>query len=496
MSTQRFPSNGTCSASALAFLVTIFLGSTVALADPPPGYYDSATGLTGEALRLELHEIIDDHQRYPYTSSATDTWDIVAAANEDPSNSNNVLTVYRNKSADKDDHSSGTGWNREHSWPNSYGFSQDGSCNSAYTDCHQLFPADWGYNSSRGNNPYDECNTGCSSLSVDGFPTLFNFRSGDGPTTGRWDPWENRRGDVARAILYMSVRYEGGSHGGTGCTEPDLRLTDNRSLIVADASQNFSPAYMGVLSSLVDWHLSDPPDDFERTKNDVVFAFQGNRNPFVDHPEWVCEIWACGGDMVAPDPPTGLTASANECGIDLDWNDNSESDLAGYNVYRALAPSGSFAKINGVLVSQSDFVDTTAIPNVEYDYAVSAVDLSSNESANSSIDNATRPTDPCTEPGTPWINEFHYDNNSSDTGEGIEIAGPAGTDLAGWTLVGYNGANGTVYRTENLSGLLPNPSIRTSRPVSARCGSTSAGSRTARPTEWRSSIPTSTSSSS
>ena len=211
--------------------------ATPALADPPPGYYDSATGLTGEALRLELHEIIDDHTRFPYTSSATDTWDIVASASEDPGNSANVLTIYRNKSADKDDHTSGSGWNREHSWPNSYGFSQDGSCNYAYTDCHQLFPADWSYNSSRGNNPYDECLGGCSSLPVDGFPAEENRRVGSG-SSGTWEAWALRRGDVARAILYLDVRYEGGFHGTTSCSEPDLRVTESRSLIVSNSSSN------------------------------------------------------------------------------------------------------------------------------------------------------------------------------------------------------------------------------------------------------------------
>src|SRR5690606_28163476 len=69
----------------------------------------------------------------------------------------------------------------------------------------------------------------------------------------------------------------------TGQSEPDLELTDDRSKIVKTSS---SPAYMGLLSTLIDWHLSDPPDDAERARNDVVYSFQGNRNPFIDHPEW------------------------------------------------------------------------------------------------------------------------------------------------------------------------------------------------------------------
>ena len=77
--------------AALSTVVTTGLAQ-----GPPPGYYDSTSGLTGEALRLELHEIVDDHQRYPYTSTATDTWDILELADEDAANSSNVLTIYKN----------------------------------------------------------------------------------------------------------------------------------------------------------------------------------------------------------------------------------------------------------------------------------------------------------------------------------------------------------------------------------------------------------------
>ena len=55
---------------------------------------------------------------------------------------------------------------------------------------------------------------------------------------------------------------------------------------------------------------------------------------------------------------------------------------------------------------------------------------------------------------SPWINEIHYDNSGSDTNEGIEIAGPANTDLQAYTISLYNGSNGTVYNTVNLSGLI------------------------------------------
>ncbi|MFS2087139.1 endonuclease, partial [Stenotrophomonas geniculata] len=116
-----------------------------------------------------------------------------------------------------------------------------------------------------------------------GYPGNSNWvRTPDG-NTGTFEVWGKRKGDMARAVLYMAIRYEGGKDAATGQSEPDLELTDDRSKIVKTSS---SPAYMGLLSTLIDWHLSDPPDDAERARNDVIYSFQGNRNPFIDHPEW------------------------------------------------------------------------------------------------------------------------------------------------------------------------------------------------------------------
>jgi len=441
------------SIAALVFLAALQT-PRVAFADPPPAYYDPAIGLSGEALRQALHEIIDDHQRYPYTSTATDTWDILADADEDPADAAFVRTIYKYKQAVKEDHTQGTGWNREHSWPNSFGFSQDGACNYPYTDCHQLMAADWDYNTARGNRVFDACAVACAEYPVDDHPGLANWGKGDG-ATGSWEVWDDRRGDIARAMFYLDVRYEGGVHGGTGCPEPDLVLTNDRDLIVSNTSANFSPAFMGVLDTLFEWHLADPVDDRERRRNDVVFAYQGNRNPFVDHPEWVCEIWSCaGGDTEPPLAPEGLVATPGACSVLLDWDDNTEVDLAGYLVYRATPPGGPLLPLGGGLVPTSDFADTTVENGVTYEYVVTALDLSGNESPPSDgAIGAPDGGDPCGG-GVAWINEFHYDNSGTDAGEMIEVAGPAGLDLTGWTLVGYNGNGGAVYLSVSLSGAL------------------------------------------
>jgi endonuclease I len=265
-------------------------------------YYATADAGDPATLRATLHEIIDDHVRHAYTADVTDTWDILDPASEDPNEPLNILDVYKNASYPK----AGAGnsnYDREHTWPKSYGFSTDSPTNSPYTDCHHLFPAAGAYNGSRSNKPFDTCDGACEEWTTD---VNNNAGGGSGVYPGnsnwtdalRWETWVGRRGDVARAVMYMAVRYEGGSNGVTGFPEPDLVLTDDAGLIQTTSS---SPAYMGLLSTVLAWHAEDPVDGLERHRVDVVWRHQGNRNPFIDHPEWARCVFAgqdCGSLFV------------------------------------------------------------------------------------------------------------------------------------------------------------------------------------------------------
>lgn len=286
----------TALATALALLAPLATS-----ADPPPGYYATVNTSSAALLRATLHAVIDDHTRYPYSSSSTDTWNILEAADEDPGNSSRILDVYRNRTFVK--FGGGTGpYNREHTWPNSYGFPSDGPTNYPYTDCHHLFLCEVGYNSDRANLPFNDCTLACTERVTDVndgqgggsgvYPGNSNWFSGNG-----WQTWIGRKGDVARAMFYMDVRYEGGTHGITGAAEPDLILTDNAQAIVSTGG-NASIAYMGLLAVLVQWHAEDPVDARERARNDVVYSYQGNRNPFIDHPEWVGVLFGSPSDAL------------------------------------------------------------------------------------------------------------------------------------------------------------------------------------------------------
>lgn len=284
------PTGSLATQTALEALNTPGMPNTIRVAD----FYRHVDASSSTTLRATLHAAIDDHIKVPYTSAETDTWDVLNLADEDPVDTGAILDLYKNAVYTKI--AGGTGaYNREHSWPNSYGFPNDGATNFPYTDCHHLFAADVTYNADRGNLPYGTCASGCSEDA-----TLLNHGIGGGSgtypgnsnwySTSAWETWNARRGDVARAQLYLEVRYEGGTHGATGATEPDLRLTDDTGLIVTTGG-NASVAYMGRLTTILAWAAQDPVDAREQRRNDVVYTYQANRNPFVDHPEWVACLW-------------------------------------------------------------------------------------------------------------------------------------------------------------------------------------------------------------
>ena len=264
-------------------------------------YYENIVPWSSQSMRESLHATIDDHQRFPYTSSEIDTWDVLEEADRISADSTDIITIYRNARYSK----RGGGndfYNREHTWPKSYGFPDNGpELNYPYTDMHHLFLADSDYNFNRSNKPFADCGSNCVEHATDanadrggnggGYPGDSNWTDGE-YTNGRWEVWQHRRGDIARAMFYMDVRYAGGSHTETGASEPDLILTDDLMLIAsANTGNNEAVAYMGLLSTLLRWHQEDPVDAAELQHHLAVSVHQNNRNPFIDHPEWVACVF-------------------------------------------------------------------------------------------------------------------------------------------------------------------------------------------------------------
>ena len=244
-------------------------------AAPPPGYYQSATNKTGFTVRAALHEIINDHTVIPYFHGFfLDTSDALRVLDQDPQNPANVLLPYAQRSEPTNTFGLATGWNREHLWPNSYGLDD---VEPAYSDLFNLRAEDATVNSDRGNLYFDTSDTSSTSYRFPAHAEALQCSQ----DADSWEPPAQMRGDIARALFYMDVRYEGDR-----TNELQLRLTDATSKI------NNTNAVMGKLSTLLRWHETDPVDSAERRRNDLIYErYQHNRNPFVDHPEWVNAVF-------------------------------------------------------------------------------------------------------------------------------------------------------------------------------------------------------------
>ncbi|KAK9705838.1 hypothetical protein RND81_07G086000 [Saponaria officinalis] len=235
-------------------------------------YYASVDQLKGEALTRELNSIIAHHHSLSYK----EVWDALkildAAEVDKPETSYNIVEIYSARTVPKSLAGRLEGWNREHLWPRSYGLKSRPSL----TDLHNIRPADVNVNSSRGNKYFGECRVEMirclrPANKEAAFDTEADWKI--------WAPPVQVRGDVARAVMYMAVRYRFPRPG----EGPGLRLSD---------TPNMAKREMGLLSVLLKWNELDPPSKAEKLRNErICRLYQHNRNPFVDHPEYATLIW-------------------------------------------------------------------------------------------------------------------------------------------------------------------------------------------------------------
>ncbi len=224
------------------------------------GYYNGVEGKDGEELKAQLNDIISGHTVYSYFFSK----EIFKLSDQDPDNPNNVITVYGGFSRPNDNYGTGGDFlNREHVWAKSHGTFED--ILPMDSDVHNLKPADASVNVSRSNKDFDNGGTQHPEATDCYF------------TDDTWEPRDGAKGDIARIIFYMATRYEG-ENG-----EMDLEVVD-------EINTYPNPTH-GRLSTLLEWNMQDPPDDFERNRNNVIYSFQQNRNPFIDNPEFANLIW-------------------------------------------------------------------------------------------------------------------------------------------------------------------------------------------------------------
>ena len=251
------------------FLTLGFFISTLALtAQIPNGYYNAANGKTGDELKVALHNIIKGHHVVSYNGLLN------AFVYTDNDGNGNVWDIYSNCSFSYSGNSQcgeyeqeGDCWNREHTWPQSW-FNESTTPRS---DLFHVYPTDGYVNGQRSNYPYGEVG---NYIYISGNGSKLGTCVTSGYTGRVFEPIDEYKGDIARSYFYMSVRYysEDSNWGTSGMT--------NKSEILPWA-----------MTMLLRWSDADPVSDKEIARNNAVYGYQNNRNPFIDHPEYARMIW-------------------------------------------------------------------------------------------------------------------------------------------------------------------------------------------------------------
>lgn len=267
-------------------LYTIFaiLSVVVGFAQIPTGYYNTATG-TGYTLKTQLYNIIKNPSVVSYTPGL---WNLYYSSDVRPDGK--VWDIYSNcnfvfgpvaSGGNQDDGTLGTSecqrYNREHTFPKSW----FANATPMYSDAFHVMPTDKKVNGLRGNLAYGKVGT-ATYTSLNG-SKIGNCVAPNYPSNHQvFEPADQYKGDLARNYFYMATCYQNliGS----------WQTNDADADTVLDGSSDkvFEQWYLDLMYS---WHLADPVSQKEIDRNNVVYGAQGNRNPFIDHPEWVHVIW-------------------------------------------------------------------------------------------------------------------------------------------------------------------------------------------------------------
>ncbi|MDG2436835.1 MAG: endonuclease, partial [Polaribacter sp.] len=380
-------------------LISLFLSS---LSNAQEVYYNDVD-LSAEGLSLKdklATKTINEHTNL--LSYTPGVWEALKVTDLNPTNNSEVLLVYgyaasgtaaRSRNINSNGGNTGD-WNREHTYPKSLGNPNLGSTGPG-ADAHHLRPSDVGYNGNRGNLKF-----------VDG-------SGNSGSVSGGWFPGDEWKGDIARMMMYMYIRY------GNQCLPS----------VVGVGSSNSTPDAM--IDLFLKWNAEDPVSDFERQRNtyhdsNQTYA-QGNRNPFIDNAYLATRIW--GGDAAidswgiytstdneAPTVPANVSVNnINFNSFDISWTASTDNiAVTSYDVYVDGNLSGNTANTN---FSLSNLNSSTT-----YSITVLAKDLVGNKSAQSAAASGTTLTD-ASAPTVPTNVTI-----SNETGTSFKVSWSASTD--------------------------------------------------------------------
>lgn len=362
----------------------------LAEAQAPSGYYDGTSILTGYALKSKLHQIISEKNinwHYGDLTNFYNQTDLDKYYDHDASNTTILLDIYSEIPNGSDSYeyttanivgsasAEGQGWNREHMMPQS----TFNSNYPMYSDLFYVIPTDARINQLRSNYPYGVAKTTTTPFYTfsNGSKINTNATAGSGYTGRVYEPIDEFKGDIARSLLYFAVRYEGklssfNFYNGSS-------VANDTSPLDGTEEKAFENWYLALL---LQWNAQDSVSQKEIDRNNAVYAIQKNRNPFIDHPEWVNAIWSQTPDAAVPQAPTNLNVAKNSAYfVTLNWNASPDSDVIGYKIYQ-----------NGVLVAntKSTNIDIDHLqPSTAYQFTVKAYDNGYLESSESNLISVT-----------------------------------------------------------------------------------------------------------
>ncbi len=399
----------------LKLLFTALLFSLISYAQIPSGYYSTATG-TGYTLKTNLYNIIKGHSDKGYdglyTTYQTSDRDYYYE------NDGTVLDMYSENPTGIDPYTftTGTGercgsykvegdcYNREHIIPQSV-FNEN---TPMVSDAHSVTPTDGKVNGLRSAFPHGVV-ASASKTTLNGSKLGTSGVSGYSGTV--FEPIDEFKGDIARMYFYFATRYQNTVSGYS------YDMFNNTS------DQVFTTAF---LNMLLKWHAQDPVNAREIARNNAIYARQNNRNPYIDHPEYVQAIWNPTADTVAPTAATNLAVTGTTSStVSLSWSAASDNvAVTSYEIY-----------MNGVLKTSVSSSNLTAsitglTASTTYSFYVIAKDAAVNSSpASNTVNGTTTVVIPDNQIPTPPTN-LTFTGSSSST---VSLSWTASTDNIGVT---------------------------------------------------------------
>ncbi|MEW7281109.1 endonuclease [Aquimarina sp. 2201CG1-2-11] len=421
--------------SILFLLITIPI---LGFSQVPPYYSNVNLNLSGTALKNELaNKVTSTHTNF--LSYTPGVWNALKQTDVAPSNTSKVLLIYGYNDVDANttndrtrginNNGGGTGdWNREHVYPKSLGNPNLGTSGPG-ADAHHLRPCDVQRNSSRGNRKFGDGSSNSGATSQ-----------------GHWYPGDEWKGDVARIMMYMYIRY------GNRC------LPKNVGVGVTNTSDG------NMLNLFLEWNEEDPVSSVELQRNPILENLQGNRNPFIDNPAFATQIWGGpqaedrfgnigGGDTQAPTIPGNITTSnTTQTSTFISWSASTDNvGVTGYEIYRNGGLLGTTAT--------TSYTISGLTPDTTYSFFIRAKDAANNRSASSNTIQVT--TQSSTTGGNASGLFFSEYIEGSSNNKALEIANHTGASisLSAYSIKRQTNGSGSWSSALNLTGTLANGQV-------------------------------------